>query len=72
MERVRDKKSPSPTNFTRSSQLDAKASNSKSSNPNLRTQMPNRNKPVLHSLSSLIGSQNAIGQPSRGSPMNAD
>jgi hypothetical protein len=38
--------------------------------------MPNRQKPILHSLSSLVGSQNVIGQPSpsmpRGSPVNAD
>jgi len=83
MERAPDKKSPSPTHLNRPSlspthysQLDAKASNSKSrsssSNPNLRAQMPNRHKPVLHSLSSLVGSQNVIGQPSRGSPVNAD
>ena len=72
MERAPDKRSPSPTHLNRPSQLDAKAPTSKSSNPNLRAQMPNRQKPVLHSLSSLVGSQNAIGQPSRGSPVNAD
>ena len=72
MERAPDKRSPSPTHLNRPSQLDAKAPNSKSSNLNLRAQMPNRQKPVLHSLSSLVGSQSAIGQPSRGSPVNAD